>query len=138
MYKYINEHLIQHITEQDKIIFSTEDNSLVTTYLNNEELKELGWKELFQTDYPREKEFYHVETRYEDGEVITQHHELVKDNEPNYDDLVHQFIRGKYTYNDEFEALRLGNLSAEWIEYNNYVNEVRKLAKEHIERWQQA
>lgn len=138
MYKYINKTTIQHITEKDKIYFESDNGVLVVKEYTSDELKSQGWKELVDTEYPQEKEFYHIETTYEDGKVITAIHELAKDIEPNYEDLVHQGIRAKYTENDEFKALRLGSLSTEWIEYNNYVNEVRKLAKEHIERWQHA
>lgn len=138
MYKYINKHTIQHITEKDKIYFESDDGLLITKEYTQEELKLQGWKELVDTEYPQEKEFYYVETTYEDDEVITVRHELVKDNEPNYDNLVHQFIRERYTENDEFKMARTGKDTIEWIEYNNYVNEVRNLAKEHIERWQQA
>lgn len=138
MYKYINEYTIQNITEKDKIYFQSDDGILIAKEYTSDELKAQGWKELVNTEYPQEKEFYHIETTYEDGEVITEKHELVKGVEPNYDDLVHHFIREKYTENDEFKMARTGKDTVEWLEYNGYVNEVRKLSKEHIERWKEA
>ncbi|MEA4876034.1 hypothetical protein [Anaerorhabdus sp.] len=138
MYKYINETTIQHITEKDKIYFESEDGILVAKEYTQDELKSQGWKELVNTEYPQEKEFYHVETTYQDGDVITAHHELVKDVEPIYDDLVHHFIRQKYSENDEFKMARTGKDTVEWLEYNNYVNEVRERSKALLERWRDA
>lgn len=115
---------------------------------------------------PESKEFYHLVAKYalqdagdssyiikktdEEGNTtedvfpvkmkkIIQHWEYVKDERPEYSDLIVGFIREKYSINDELAIQRQCDNSeekkAEFDEYNAFCDACKAKAKEVLARY---
>ena len=118
---------------------------------------------------PESKEFYHLVAKYklqdagdssytikktdEEGNTteevfpvkmkkIIQHWDYVKDERPDYSDLIVGFIREKYSINDELAIQRQCDNSeekkAEFDEYNAFCDECKVKAKEIIAKYDEA
>ena len=118
---------------------------------------------------PDFKEFYHIVAKYElqdagnssytikktdeEGNTteevfsvkmkkIIQHWDYVKDERPDYSDLIVGFIREKYSINDELAIQRQCDNSeekkAEFDEYNAFCDECKAKAKEILARYDEA
>ena len=125
--------------------------------------------EVEETVKPDAKEFYHLVAKYElqdagdssytikktdeEGNTtedvfpvkmkkIVQRWEYVKDERPDYSDLIVGFIREKYSINDELAIQRQCDNSeekkAEFDEYNAFCDECKVKAKEIIAKYDEA
>ena len=125
--------------------------------------------EVEETIKPDLKEFYHLVAKYElqdlkdssytikktdeEGNTteevfsvkmkkITQSWEYVKDERPDYSELIVGFIREKYSINDELAIQRQCDNSAEkkaeFDEYNTFCDACKTKAKEILARYDEA
>ena len=128
-----------------------------------------GYYEVEEAVKPDLKEFYHLVTKYElqdagdssytikktdeEGNTtedvfpvkmkkIIQRWEYVKDERPDYSDLIVGFIREKYSINDELAIQRQCDNSeekkAEFDEYNVFCDACKTKAKEILARYDEA
>lgn len=142
-----------------------------TTIVNPtaEQYAEAGWYEVFDnfnlvTETVQDEEgndvevtneepapkWYHYVDKYEEQEADTEHelqwiehtHELVKDPQPIYGDLIVRKIRTTYSLNDELALQRQQNNSdekkAEFDAYNEFCNACKAEARAEIEEWEEA
>ena len=125
--------------------------------------------EVEETVKPENKEFYHLVAKYElqdagdssytikktdeEGNTtedvfpvkmkkITQSWDYVKDERPDYSELIVGFIREKYSINDELAIQRQCDNSeekkAEFDEYNAFCDACKAKAKEILSRYDEA
>ena len=125
--------------------------------------------EVEEATKPDNKEFYHVVAKYELQDIkdssytikktdeegnttedvfpvkmkkIVQRWEYVKDERPDYSDLIVGYIREKYSINDELAIQRQCDNSedkkAEFDEYNAFCDECKVKAKEVLSKYDEA
>lgn len=119
-----------------------------TTYVmpNAEQYAEGGYYEVVEAEKPEPKKWFNIVANYElvDGELkkIQQSWEYVKQEKPDYGELIVGYIRERYSINDELAIQRQWDNSAEkkaeFNEYNAFCDECKVKARADIAEWEAA
>lgn len=124
-----------------------------TTYVmpNAEQYAEGGYYEVVEAEKPEPKKWFNIVANYElvDGEEgsyelkkIQQSWEYVKQEKPDYGELIVGYIRERYSINDELAVQRQWDNNAEkkreFNEYNEFCDNCKLKAKADIAEWEAA
>ena len=108
-----------------------------------EQYNEAGYYEVFDEEREPARKWYHLVEKYkfEENHII-QYYEEEKDERPDYAKLIVNYIRERYSLNDELALHRQKDNSLEKKEefdaYNAFCDNCKQKAKDDIAEWERA